>query len=257
MAEALARGFMRMGVKPSQMIATDPLTSRRSAFEKFGVKTTAQDVEVVRNSDIMIIAAKPQNVPAILQGIGADVSRDHLVMCIAAGVRISTLERALPQARVVRVMPNTPCLIGAAASAYSLGRNATPADAAKVDALLSAVGVALAVDEKMLNAVTGLSASGPAFVFVMIEALADGGVAAGLPRETALALAAQTLIGSARMVLETGAEGELMHPAALKDKVASPAGTTIAGLAEMEAAGVRGALIRAVLAATRRSEELG
>jgi pyrroline-5-carboxylate reductase len=154
--------------------------------------------------------------------------------------------------RLVRVMPNTPCLVGASASAYCVGGAATCEDGQLVERLLSAVGLAIALPEPLLNAVTGLSGSGPAFVCLIIEALADGGVKAGLPRDVALKLAAQTVCGTARMVLETG-----QHPAALKDAVASPGGTTIAGLHELERGGVRGSLMNAVEAATRRSRELG
>jgi pyrroline-5-carboxylate reductase len=154
--------------------------------------------------------------------------------------------------RLVRLMPNTPCLVGQSASGYCLGPNATPADGQLVAQLLGAVGKAFAVDEKMLDAVTGLSGSGPAFVYIMIEALSDGGVRMGLPRDVAAALAAQTVRGAAEMVISSGE-----HPAVLKDRVASPGGTTIAGLQALEAGGVRAALISAVEAATRRSIELG
>lgn len=156
-------------------------------------------------------------------------------------------------------MPNTPCLVQCGASAYALGTNATQEDADLVDKLLTSVGLAIRVEEKMMDAVTGLSGSGPAYVYIMIEALADGGVAAGLPRDTALALAARTVAGAAKMVLsddETSISG-LVHPGILKDKVASPAGTTIAGIMELEAGGLRGTVMKAVKAAAARSSELG
>ncbi len=204
---------------------------------------------------------KPQAMGSVLRSLGPHVTQDHLVISIAAGVRIATLEAALGAgARVVRVMPNTPCLIQQGASAYALGASASPADADLVHALLSSVGLAVQVEEKMMDAVTGLSGSGPAYVFMMIEALADGGVAAGLPRDTALALAAQTVAGAAAMVFQGGDDAAILgmvHPGILKDKVASPAGTTIAGICELESSGVRGAFIRAVKAAAKRSEELG
>jgi pyrroline-5-carboxylate reductase len=177
-----------------------------------------------------------------------------LLVSIAAGVATHTIAEQLGTAacRLVRVMPNTPCLVGASASAYAAGPGATADDLRLVDRLFNAVGRAVAVPEKLLDAVTGLSGSGPAFVFVMIEALSDGGVRMGLPRDLATQLAAQTVFGSAKLLLETG-----LHPGALKDMVASPAGTTIAGLHALERGGLRAALMDAVEAAARRSAELG
>jgi pyrroline-5-carboxylate reductase len=175
------------------------------------------------------------------------------LVSIAAGATIQKLvELTAPDTRIIRVMPNTPCLIGASAAGYSPGANATADDIALVDRLFNAVGKAFKLSEHLLDAVTGLSGSGPAFVYLMIEAMSDGGVRAGLPREVATALAAQTVLGSARMVLETG-----LHPGQLKDMVASPAGTTIAGLHALERGGVRAALMDAIVAASNRATELG
>jgi pyrroline-5-carboxylate reductase len=176
-----------------------------------------------------------------------------LLISIAAGVPIAKLEAGLGgKARVIRVMPNTPALLGASATAYALGKSASPEDAALAQKLFAAVGIAFAVKESLLDAVTGLSGSGPAYVYLMIEGLSDGGVAAGLPRDIATKLAAQTVLGSASMVLETG-----MHPGALKDMVTSPGGTTIEGIHELEKGKVRGSLMNAVRAATDKSKKLG
>jgi pyrroline-5-carboxylate reductase len=190
--------------------------------------------------------------PAVFEELAGKLRPEHLVVSIAAGVTLARLAAGLKTDRLIRVMPNTPALVGQGASAYSLGAQATAADGALVEELLSAVGQAHRIDERLLDAVTGLSGSGPAFVYVLIEALSDGGVRMGLPREIATALAAQTVRGAAEMVLTSGE-----HPAVLKDKVASPGGTTIAGLAALEDRGLRGALIAAVEAATCRSQELG
>jgi pyrroline-5-carboxylate reductase len=189
----------------------------------------------------------------VLADVAPAVGPRHLVVSIAAGVTLEQLAAALGQSRrLVRVMPNTPCLVGASASGYAPGEAATPDDVALIDRLLNVVGIAFRLPEHLLDAVTGLSGSGPAFVYAIIEALSDGGVRVGLPRDVATALAAQTVLGSARMVLETK-----LHPAVLKDQVASPGGTTIAGLHALERGGLRAALMDAVTSATQRSQELG
>ena len=190
---------------------------------------------------------------SLLTEIRPAVTAKHLIVSIAAGVSLQQLADGLgSDRRLVRVMPNTPCLVGASASGYAPAATATAEDINLVDRLLNAVGRAFRLPESLLDAVTGLSGSGPAFVYVMIEALSDGGVRVGLPRDVATALAAQTVFGAAKMVLETGS-----HPAMLKDMVTSPGGTTIAGLQALENGGVRAALIDAVEAATKRSVELG
>jgi pyrroline-5-carboxylate reductase len=190
---------------------------------------------------------------AVMAELQGRLSAKQLVVSVAAGVTLTAMAAGLGSGpRLVRVMPNTPCLIGRGASAFALGPGATPADSELVARLLASVGIALPVDEKLLDAVTGLSGSGPAFVYIMIEALSDGGVRMGLPREIATQLAAQTVLGAAEMVLTTGE-----HPGRLKDQVTSPGGTTIAGVQAMELGGVRGALMSAVEAAARRSMELG
>jgi pyrroline-5-carboxylate reductase len=255
MARALAQGFVAAGlVSGRQIVYCDPIEKAGEDFAKnvSGARRVATNREVVEQADVVILAVKPQNMPAVIAEIGGKVAAEKLVVSIAAGVALGQLCEGLKSTRIVRVMPNTPALIGKGASAYALGPAATAADSQLVGQLLGAVGQAFQVDEKLLDAVTGLSGSGPAFVYVMIEALSDGGVRVGLPRDIAAALAAQTVRGAAEMVLTTGE-----HPAVLKDKVASPGGTTIAGLAALEAGGLRAALIAAVEVATRRSQELG
>jgi pyrroline-5-carboxylate reductase len=255
MALALTRGIIKAGlVRVEDVIASDPVETARQAFAKeTGARTTASNAEVVNFAPILVIAVKPDQIDDLLREIKPNITAKHLLISIAAGVPIARFQAALgPETRVVRVMPNTPALVGASASALALGKAARPEDGELAQKIFSAVGVAYQVKEKLLDAVTGLSGSGPAYAFLLIEALSDGGVAAGLPREIATRLAAQTLLGSAKMVLETG-----LHPAALRDMVTSPGGTTIEGLHELEKAGVRGALISAVLAATEKSKKLG
>jgi pyrroline-5-carboxylate reductase len=255
MARAMAGGFVQAGlIAGSQIRASDPVPASRDAFSAAvtGSIVTAQNSEVVSQSDVVVLSVKPQQLAVVLEELRPLVSK-QLVISIAAGIRLSKIADALqPGVRLVRAMPNTPCLVGESASAFSLGEHATQQDGELVATLLGSVGKAYRVDEKLLDAVTGLSGSGPAFVYVIIEALSDGGVRMGLPRDVALSLAAQTVLGAAKMVLETGD-----HPAILKDRVASPGGTTIAGLQALESGGLRAALISAVEAATRRSLELG
>lgn len=255
MATALAKGFLNAGLTtPERVSASDVLPAARDAFAReTGARVSAANAELVAAADVLVLAVKPDQVTGLLQEIrgGLDPKR-HLLVSIAAGVTLARLEAAAPGMRFIRVMPNTPALVGASASAYALGGAATAADGELAGRLLGSVGVALEVKEKLLDAVTGLSGSGPAYAFVIIEALADGGVAAGLPRDVALKLAAQTLLGAAKMVVETG-----QHPAALKDAVCSPGGTTIEGVHELEKAGVRAGLINAVRAAAEKARKLG
>jgi len=254
MARALAQGFVAAGLLPAQrIVAFDPVPAAGETFAQAvpGAKLLVSNLDVIRQAEVVFLAVKPQSASAVFADLAGNLSAEKLLVSIAAGIPLARLCDGLKTNRVIRVMPNTPALIGQGASAYSLGSGATPADSQLVGRLLAAVGRAFAVDEKLLDAVTGLSGSGPAFVYVMIEALSDGGVRMGLPRDIATALAAQTVQGAAQMVLTTGE-----HPAALKDKVASPGGTTIAGLVALENHGLRGALISAVEAAARRSMEL-
>jgi pyrroline-5-carboxylate reductase len=255
MAMALSKGFIQAGlVTPEGLLASDPLEPARNSFSKeVGGGITSTNTAVLQFAEVLLLAVKPDQVANLLAEVRSQFTPKHLLISIAAGVTLSKLEGALPAgARVVRVMPNTPALIGASASGFALGKSATPADGQLVQRLFSSVGMAYQLKESLLDAVTGLSGSGPAYVFLMIEALSDGGVAAGLPRDIATKFAAQTLLGSARMVLETG-----LHPSALKDAVTSPGGTTIEGLHELEKGKVRAALMSAVRAATEKSRKLG
>jgi pyrroline-5-carboxylate reductase len=254
MATALVKGMIRAGIAPAGAIcASDPLADARTLLEaETGVAVFDSNRPVAERSDVLILAVKPQSMRQVLEQLRPALTAEHLVVSVAAGITIASIASVLgPNVRVVRVMPNTPALVGKGASAFALGPGLHPEDESMVRTFLGSVGHGVCVPESMLDAVTGLSGSGPAFVYLMIEALSDGGVRAGLPRDVATTLAAQTVLGAAAMVLETG-----LHPGVLKDQVASPAGTTIAGLHALERAGVRGALIDAVEAATRRSAEL-
>jgi pyrroline-5-carboxylate reductase len=255
MATALARGFVRAKiVTPREIIAGDVSAAARTAFAtETSAKTTASNSDVLKFASVLVLAVKPDQVAGVLAEQRGNFTNEHLLISIAAGVTLARLEAALPAgARVIRVMPNTPALVGEAAAAFALGKSATAADGELAKKLLSAVGVAFQVKESLLDAVTGLSGSGPAYVYQFIEALSDGGVAAGLPRDIATKLAAQTVLGAAKMVLETG-----QHPGALKDQVTSPGGTTIEGLHELEKGKLRATVMSAVRAATEKSKKLG
>jgi len=255
MATALANGFLRAGlITPRQVIGSDTVPAARVAFGKeTGARVSSTNVGVAEFAGVLILAVKPDQVDAVLGEIRDRFTPRHLLISIAAGTPTVTLEAALPaRARVIRVMPNTPALVGASAAGFALGKSATRSDGELALHLFSAVGVAFQLKEALLDAVTGLSGSGPAYVYQFIEALSDGGVASGLPRDVATKLAAQTVLGGAKMVLETG-----QHPGALKDMVTSPGGTTIEGLHELEKGKLRGTVISAVRAATERSRKLG
>ena len=255
MATALAQGLVKAGlVSAEKLLAADVSQEARTRFTLVtGAPSTDDNARVVTESDVVILAVKPQQVAHVAAELHREFTLEKLLVSIAAGIRLTTLaDRFGSGVRLVRVMPNTPCLVGRGACAYALGDKATAEDGKLVQQLLGAMGIAYQLEEKLLDAVTGLSGSGPAFVFVIIEALSDGGVRMGLPRNIATALAAETVRGAAEMLLATSE-----HPAVLKDRVASPGGTTIAGLQALEAAGLRAALMAAVEAATRRSIELG
>ena len=255
MAEALAKGLVESGlVPPASIHASDVRRDRLEQLEQqYGIRTAPSNVDLVKAADLVILAVKPQTMNAVLDEIASAVSRRVLVISIAAGVSTARLrERLGAQARLIRVMPNTPALVLEGATGIARSAGLEPGDLETAQEIFNAIGTSVVLDEEALDAVTGLSGSGPAYVAIVIEALADGGVRMGLDRATAMTLATQTVIGSARLLAQTG-----LHPGALKDMVSSPGGTTIAGISALEEGGLRGTLIRAVERATLRSRELG
>lgn len=255
MAGALVRGLIATGaLTPEQVICTDTRRERLDELHaKYGVRTTQANDEAARLADVVVLSTKPQVFDRLLTDVARGVRAETLVISIAAGIPISSIEAMLPMGtRVVRTMPNTAVLVDAGATGIAAGSTATPEDVALVSSLFERVGKAVVLEEAQLDAVTGLSGSGPAYMFLIIEALADAGVKVGLSRDAALQLAAQTLLGSAKLLLETGE-----HPGKLKDMVTSPGGTAIAGLHTLEQGGLRTTLINAVETATKRARELG
>ena len=255
MAGALVRGLLHAGViTPDRVIASDVSPERLEHIAKLhGVRTTSDNHALVRECDVVVLAVKPQVMDKVLVQIAGDVNPNQLFVSIAAGIPVAAIESKLPAGtRLVRSMPNTAAIVLEGATAIAAGSHATEHDLAVARAIFEAVGRVVVLDESLLDAVTGLSGSGPAYVMLMIEALADGGVKVGLHRDTALLLAAQTVYGSAKLLLETGE-----HPGRIKDQVTSPGGTAIAGLHTLEAGGLRRTLIDAVEAATKRAAELG
>ena len=255
MATALAKSLVKAGLFSSKtIIASDPVETARNAFAKaVGAKTTPSNVTVVKTADVLILAVKPHLVAGVLAEIHEHFTDNHLLMSIAAGMPIAKLEAGLPSgARLIRVMPNTPAMVNAGASAFAAGNSALPVDVELAQKIFSAAGIVFPLKEPLLDAVTGLSGSGPAYVFMFIEALSDGGVASGLPRDVATKLAAQMVFGAAKMALQTG-----LHTGQLKDMVTSPAGTTIEGVHELEKGGFRGTVISAVRAGAEKSRKLG
>jgi pyrroline-5-carboxylate reductase len=237
------------------VLVSDPQLERRNFLqEKYGIKVTETNTLAASAKEVVLLAIKPQ----IFDKVAADISnsncldRSSVIISILAGIPLSKLESAFPQQPIIRAMPNTPATVGAGMTAIASGNYVKPEHLQLAKSIFSAVGEVVEVPESMMDAVTGLSGSGPAFVAIAIEALADGGVAAGLPRPIANQLALQTVLGTAQLVKESK-----LHPAELKDRVTSPGGTTIAGVAELEKNGMRSALIEAVKAAYRRSQELG
>ena len=254
MGTALIKGILKAGLADAaSILASDVLAEARDKLrQETGVQVTDSNVRVVQSSDVVVLSIYPQVMSKVLPEIAPVVTDQHLIVSIAAGVTTKQLLDGFgAPRRVIRVMPNTPALVGAGAAGYCLAGTATGADGEFIREFLGVVGRAWQVEERHLDAVTGLSGSGPAYVFTIIEALSDGGVRMGLPRGVATALAAQTVFGAAKMALETG-----LHTGQLKDQVTSPGGTTIAGLHALERGGLRAALMNAVEAATLRSQEL-
>jgi pyrroline-5-carboxylate reductase len=255
MAEALIKGLLAAGVAAAdKMLVTDASADRLEYLKKtYGVVPRKSNSDAASQAGVVLLCVKPQVIDGVLAEIAAAADAGRLVISIAAGVTLARIEKALGnEPRVVRVMPNTPALVLAGAAALAAGKNAAPGDLDLAREIFDAVGRSVVIEEKHMDAVTGLSGSGPAYVFTIIDALSDAGVKAGLPRGLALELAAQTVFGSAKMVLETHE-----HPGRLKDMVTSPGGTTIEGLHALEKGKLRAVLMNAVEAATARSRELG
>ena len=255
MAGALIRGLIASGtVQKDQVRASDVRRERLDELHaEFGIETTQDNKALVSWADLLVLSIKPQVMDRVLEQVGEAVNPDTLVVSIAAGVPIRAIESRLHSGvRVVRAMPNTAAIVLAGATGVAPGAHATEEDVEVTRTLFEAVGRTVVLDESLIDAVTGLSGSGPAYIMLMIEALADGGVKVGLHRDTALLLAAQTVFGSAKLLLETGE-----HPGRLKDMVTSPGGTAIAGLHTLESGGMRRTLIDAVESATKRAVELG
>ncbi len=253
MGTALLQGIVSQGLIPAAAVSVfdshaPAVAAAQAALP--GIRTAADAVSAVQASEVVLLCVKPAGIVPLITSLQA-VKESRLFISIAAGVTLKSMEAAAGHHRVIRVMPNTPALIGQGAAAYACGSTATAADAAAAESLLGAVGTVTRVAEPLLDAVTGLSGSGPAYVYTFIEALADGGLAEGLTKEQAIQLAAQTVAGAAAMVLQSG-----LHPAVLRDQVTSPGGTTIAGLAALESRAFRSACIEAVRTATKRAREL-
>jgi pyrroline-5-carboxylate reductase len=254
MAFAIARGLTRQGLPPSLIRCSDRDPERaRWVQEQLGVSAGVGNVAVVSASDVVVVAVKPQVLGDLLQEVAPHFKAGQVVVSVCAGVPMERFRQHLPDGvKLARAMPNTPALVGAGATALALGEGLSEAEQALIRGLFDGVGECVVVSERYLDAVTGLSGSGPAYVMMVIEALADGGVRAGLPRDIAALLARQTVLGAARLVIETGE-----HPAKLREQVTSPGGTTAEGLFALEQAGVRVAFTDAVCRAARRAAELG
>ena len=255
MAEALIKGLVEANLVPSEAIhAADVRADRLSQLDaRYGTRSMSSNTDLVRSVDVVILAVKPQIMSAVLQEIRPALTRRTLTISVAAGIATTRLRETLgADARLIRVMPNTPALVLEGVTAIAKATGLEPGDLETAEEIFNAVGKVVILDEELMDAVTGLSGSGPAYVAVVIESLADGGVKMGLDRITAMTLATQTVLGAARLLAQTG-----LHPGALKDMVSSPGGTSIAGIAALEEGGIRTTFIKAVERATQRSRELG
>ncbi|HEY2899415.1 MAG TPA: pyrroline-5-carboxylate reductase [Polyangia bacterium] len=255
MGEAIVRGLLHAGrLKPGQIFATDRRSEVVKALkDKHGIRATSQNLEACRTASVVLVCVKPHEVAVALNTDDMRAAlAGKLVVSIAAGVRLDQLSGWLPDSAVIRAMPNTPCLIGEGMTVIARGRGVTDEQAAQASAIFHAVGRCVEAEDKVMDAVTSLNGSGPAFAYMILEALTDGGVRMGLRRDAAMEIAAQMFQGAARMVLQTG-----MHPAALKDQVTTPAGCTIAGLLTMEDGRIRSVLARAVEEAAHVASKLG
>lgn len=253
MAEALIRGLVRTS-GPARIEVSGPREERMEELrQRYGIRATTDNIELAERAEILVLAVKPQIIERVLNQVSNHLRPDALLISVAAGVATEAIEALVPAGiRVIRTMPNTPALVQSGATAIAGGTLATDADLATARSIFDSVGISVVLDESQLDAVTGLSGSGPAYVFLILEALADAGVKVGLSRRNAQRLAAQTVMGAAKMLLETDE-----HPGRLKDMVTSPGGTAIAGLHTLEQGGMRTTLINAVESATRRAQELG
>jgi pyrroline-5-carboxylate reductase len=253
MAEAILRGLISSKAVPKNRITISDKDAARSKLvsKKYGVKSVEDNAQLATSSDVIILAVKPQSMHAVLSGIAGKVRGDQLVISIAAGITLKSLEKHLQKVPMVRVMPNNPCLIGEGISALCGGRFAEENDLKTAEKIFSAVGDTIRVEERYMNAVTGLSGSGPAFVYEAINALADGGVESGLPKDMSMQLALKTVLGSVKTVIKTK-----KTPEELKNMVASPGGTTVAGLRVLDEGNFKGALKKAVMKASARAKEI-
>lgn len=253
MAEAILNGVIKANIyEGKEIIASDVNNLRlKELEEKLQIRTTLDNKDVFKDANVIILAVKPQYLEAALKDISLD-TKEKLIISIAAGIPISKIEDLIGKAPIIRVMPNTPALIGEGMAALCQNEFVTDEQIEIAENIFSAIGKTIRIDENLINAVTGLSGSGPAYVYQFIEALADGGVLVGLPRDTAYMLAAQTVLGASKMVLETG-----MHPGELKDKVTSPKGTTIEGVRVLEKNAFRASVMEAVEAGFIRAQNLG